>query len=299
MRRSIAGAGLGLLLAAGTAAAQTFATDNPVLRRIWTIGMDSSQTYQLSQALFDSIGPRLTGSPGVQGGQRLADREVPVVGHPGARRAVRHLARLAPRRRPTSTWWRRGCGRSTARCSPGAPAPAARRCAASWSSSPTSPTAPRSGPGCPVPAASSSRSRYPEPSCRPDSEWITTALPDSWKRFQETRAAASARPGRRGCVTRRATRACSRSRSTAPASPASSSPRGAAAGARTGSSAPRRSTRPVVDLELRGLRPRRAPGAEPPGAGHPARGRVAGAGRGPGVQHGRGDPAAPSCPTST
>ena len=26
--------------------------------------MDSSQTYDISQALFDSIGPRLTGSPG-------------------------------------------------------------------------------------------------------------------------------------------------------------------------------------------------------------------------------------------
>ena len=68
MRRSIAGAALGLLLATGTAAAQTFSTDNPVLRRIWTIGMDSSQTYQLSQSLFDSIGPRLTGSPGYKSG---------------------------------------------------------------------------------------------------------------------------------------------------------------------------------------------------------------------------------------
>ena len=64
MRRAIAGAGVGLVLAFGTAAAQTFATDNPVLRRIWALGMDSSQTYEISQPLFDSIGPRLTGSPG-------------------------------------------------------------------------------------------------------------------------------------------------------------------------------------------------------------------------------------------
>ena len=56
MRRSIAGAALGLLLASGVAKAQTYATDDSVLRRIWAIGMDSSQTWQLSQALFDSAG---------------------------------------------------------------------------------------------------------------------------------------------------------------------------------------------------------------------------------------------------
>ena len=44
-------------------AAQSFVSDDPVIKRIWAIGMDSSQTVRLSQALFDSIGPRLTGSP--------------------------------------------------------------------------------------------------------------------------------------------------------------------------------------------------------------------------------------------
>src|SRR5215212_6212311 len=45
-------------------AAQTFPTDDPVLKRIWAIGMDSSRTMELSSALLDSIGPRLAGSPG-------------------------------------------------------------------------------------------------------------------------------------------------------------------------------------------------------------------------------------------
>ncbi len=45
------------------AQAQTFATEDPVLRRIWTLGMDSSQVYRLAQVLTDSLGPRLTGSP--------------------------------------------------------------------------------------------------------------------------------------------------------------------------------------------------------------------------------------------
>ena len=51
------------LSSARIAHAQSFPTDDPVLRRIWALGMDSSQTYQLAQALLDSIGPRLTGTP--------------------------------------------------------------------------------------------------------------------------------------------------------------------------------------------------------------------------------------------
>ena len=48
---------------APAARAQTFATSDSVLRRIWTLGMDSSRTYALAQPLLDSIGPRLTGTP--------------------------------------------------------------------------------------------------------------------------------------------------------------------------------------------------------------------------------------------
>ena len=47
--------------------AQTFPTDDAVLKRIWALGMDSSQTMRLSQVLFDSIGPRLTGTPNAKG----------------------------------------------------------------------------------------------------------------------------------------------------------------------------------------------------------------------------------------
>ena len=49
-------------------AAQSFVSDDPVIKRIWAIGMDSSQTMRLSQTLFDSIGPRLTGSPDLKRG---------------------------------------------------------------------------------------------------------------------------------------------------------------------------------------------------------------------------------------
>src|SRR5262245_61112509 len=42
-----------------------FPTDDPVIQRIWRLGMDSSHVQSLGQVLFDSIGPRLTGSPGI------------------------------------------------------------------------------------------------------------------------------------------------------------------------------------------------------------------------------------------
>ncbi len=42
------------------------AQSDPTIQRIWRIGMDSSHAQQLAQTLFDSIGPRLTGSPGLR-----------------------------------------------------------------------------------------------------------------------------------------------------------------------------------------------------------------------------------------
>ncbi len=44
------------------AGAQTWPTDNPTLKRIYTLGMDSSWTQKFAHTLLDSIGPRLTGT---------------------------------------------------------------------------------------------------------------------------------------------------------------------------------------------------------------------------------------------
>ncbi|MEO5579757.1 MAG: M28 family peptidase [Gemmatimonadaceae bacterium] len=49
-------------------AGQTFPVSDPVLRRIWAEGMERSQLYRLSQALSDSVGPRLTGTPSLKAG---------------------------------------------------------------------------------------------------------------------------------------------------------------------------------------------------------------------------------------
>jgi hypothetical protein len=67
MRRLLAFLGLAALCAPSLSA-QSFATSDPVLRRIWAVGMDSSQAYPLMQALLDSVGPRLTGTPGQKAG---------------------------------------------------------------------------------------------------------------------------------------------------------------------------------------------------------------------------------------
>ncbi len=55
-------------LTAASAAAQTFTTDDPVLRNIWVEGMENSHAYRLAQTLLDSVGPRLTGSPRMEAG---------------------------------------------------------------------------------------------------------------------------------------------------------------------------------------------------------------------------------------
>jgi hypothetical protein len=55
----------GLLLGGASALpAQTFRTEDPVIRRMWDEGMKNSQADALAQVLMDSIGPRLAGSPG-------------------------------------------------------------------------------------------------------------------------------------------------------------------------------------------------------------------------------------------
>jgi carboxypeptidase Q len=62
-----------LLLAAPTSAsAQRLANDNPVLQSIWDEAMNNSDLERLGQALLDSIGPRLTASPGMERAQQWA-----------------------------------------------------------------------------------------------------------------------------------------------------------------------------------------------------------------------------------
>jgi carboxypeptidase Q len=62
-RRVLPGLAAAALLGPAAAQAQTFPTDDPVIRRMWEVGMEQSQTEQLAHHLLDVIGPRLPGGP--------------------------------------------------------------------------------------------------------------------------------------------------------------------------------------------------------------------------------------------
>ena len=90
--------------------AQSFPTDDTVIRHMWEEGMGSgSQVVDLGQALLDSIGPRLMGSPGfdASGNWLLSkyadwgiDAEKQVYGTwTGWDRGYTHLDLIAPRKR--------------------------------------------------------------------------------------------------------------------------------------------------------------------------------------------------------
>jgi hypothetical protein len=55
---------LALVVAPATLHAQTFRSADTVIKKMWQIGMEQSQTEALAQPFIDSIGPRLSGSPG-------------------------------------------------------------------------------------------------------------------------------------------------------------------------------------------------------------------------------------------
>jgi len=63
MKKPLFALAIGLAMVAGSVAPLAAQDTDPVIKRMWSIGMDSSHTWDLAQALFDSIGPRLTGTP--------------------------------------------------------------------------------------------------------------------------------------------------------------------------------------------------------------------------------------------
>ena len=99
MRRlsSLSCAVLLTIAAFSAASAQTFRNEDPVIRRLWRLGMDSSQTERLAQVLMDSIGPRLSGTTGFAAAGDWLERTYKEVG-------------VSARRHSFGTWrgWRAG-----------------------------------------------------------------------------------------------------------------------------------------------------------------------------------------------
>ena len=96
-----------LAIAPCTAQAQTFRTADPVIRRMWQVGMTESQLERMAQVLIDSIGPRLSGSPGFTNAANWLERTYTAFGIPvrqerygtwrGWQQGAVHMQLIAPR----------------------------------------------------------------------------------------------------------------------------------------------------------------------------------------------------------
>ncbi len=181
---------LGIVAPTGPLLAQAFPTDDPVIREIWREGMEHSQLYPLAQALLDSIGPRLTGSPG----QRAANEWVAATYRSwgiearneqygtwrGWRRGITHVDLVRPRVRTleaTMLAWSPGTrGRVEAEVVVlGDVADSAAF--AAW---------------LPAVRGKFVLASFPEPTCRPDDHWQPWATPASFARMEAERDSARA-----------------------------------------------------------------------------------------------------------
>lgn len=116
-------AALFVFAGAAPASAQTWAVEDPVLRQIWDVGMNDSRVMDIAQTLLDSIGPRLTGTPGYDNAADWAVRTLSSWGVEarkeqygtwnGWRRGITHIDLIRPRVRTlegTMLAWSPGTG---------------------------------------------------------------------------------------------------------------------------------------------------------------------------------------------
>lgn len=184
------------LLGASPVLAQSYATPDPVIRRIYDEGMNQSQAGRLLQVLSDSIGPRLTGSPGHKRGNDWLVSAYQAWGIEAKneaygtwkswRRGVTHIDLVAPRVRSlegTLLAWSGGTGGKDVEGElvilPDLPDSAAF---VAW-----------------LPQA---RGKFvlismPQPTCRPDDNWERYATPESFSRLKAERAEAQVQWNRR------------------------------------------------------------------------------------------------------
>ncbi len=189
MRRLFGTIGLGLLASTTVAGAQAAPGSDPVLQAIWREGMEESQLPSLAQTLLDSVGPRLTGTPGQKAANDWAVRKYREWGIEarqeeygtwrGWRRGITHVDLLEPRVRSLE-------GRMLA-WSPGTDGPVRGGLAA-------------------LPEVSSPQeferwlpqargkfvlTSFPQPTCRPDENWEKWATPETFQRMRLERQQAA------------------------------------------------------------------------------------------------------------
>ncbi|HZI29687.1 MAG TPA: M20/M25/M40 family metallo-hydrolase [Gemmatimonadaceae bacterium] len=178
-----------LALFALPAAAQQYTSPDPVIRAIWNEGMDNSQLPRMAQALLDSVGPRLTGSPGMKAGNDwlvktyaswgVTARNEQYGTWPEWRRGISHIDLLTPRVRSLEGGllaWSPGTGGRDV-----------------------------TGPAIVLPPFSDSAAfeawlpqvrgkfvliSFAEPTCRPNEQWQALAAPGSYERMDSLRTVA-------------------------------------------------------------------------------------------------------------
>lgn len=174
------------LTAAAPAAAQTFATEDPVLRRMWQLGMEESQARELSQVLLDSIGPRLTGSPGQDAAHDWAVKMYESWGiearkeqygtWTGWRRGISHIDLIQPRVRSlegTLLGWSGGTGGRTVE--------------GPVTVMPVFTEASQVEPWLQTVRGRFVAISYPQPTCRTDDQWREFAMEGSFERMDSLR----------------------------------------------------------------------------------------------------------------
>ena len=167
-----------------------FALDDPVLRRIWALETDSSQLPRLAQTLFDSIGPRLTASPGMTAAQNwliatytawgITARKEQYGTWRGWRRGQTHIDLVAPRARTleaTMLAWSPGTPRGRAVRAPAVILPDVADSSAlvAW---------------LPQARGKFVLISYAQPTCRADDSWEKWATTSSFDSLKARRTAA-------------------------------------------------------------------------------------------------------------
>jgi carboxypeptidase Q len=178
---------LGAALLAAPAGAQEWTSSDPVLRAIWDEATQRSQLEPLAQALMDSLGPRLTGSPGQAAAQQwlleqygrwgIQARNEPYGTWRGWRRGYTHVDLLSPRVRTLEAMMLAWSPGTTAPVEGGVvvlPELADSMAFRAW-----------------LPSV---RGKYvmisfPPPTCRPDDNWQRWAVPADWERMRTERQA--------------------------------------------------------------------------------------------------------------
>lgn len=168
--------------------AQVFPTDEPVIRRIWAEGMENSEAYRLAQALMDSLGPRLTGSPSQKAAQDwlvqtygswgIEARNERYGTWRGWERGATHIDLVSPRVRTlhgTLLAWSPGTEGAVRGGVVAIPEVADSAGFAAW---------------LPEVEGKYVLISFPQPTCRPDEDWEENAADGSFDRMKAEREAA-------------------------------------------------------------------------------------------------------------